>query len=392
MKFTSRNSCQTPSFEFCAFKNGFDLKNLTLAMKPQFAKKKARKKPRVERGHRPPDRDSRSFDIALVPCSMGPACGLICTAGLDGYFKQLNGAWTVRLGWSVSELLARPFVEFVHVDDRAATLAELAKLAAGADTIAFENRYAHQDGSYRWLQWRAKPVPGQPLVHAAARDVTDQRRLEQEIVEISDREKDRLGRDLHDGLCQNLAGIAALCATLSAQLVPKSKPAAAAAEIARLLNDSIAEAHRLARGLNPVGLNGNGLSGALDAFATNIEALFGVSCTYRSNRPSFQLKPEVETHLYRIVQESVRNAITHGKAKHIDLALRLDSTTGTLTIRDDGTGIDPVACLGNGMHTMNYRARLIGASLWVRPRRGCGTRVDCVFGAPSASLEGERHG
>ncbi|MEO6739797.1 MAG: PAS domain S-box protein [Chthoniobacteraceae bacterium] len=323
---------------------------------------------------------------------MSHSCGLVCTAGLDGFFKQLNPAWTVQLGWSVIELLARPFVEFVHTDDRAATLAELSKLAAGADTIAFENRYMQRDGSYRWLHWNAKPVPGQPLVHATARDVTDQRRLEQEIVEISDREKDRLGRDLHDGLCQNLAGIAALCATLGAQLRPKSKPAAAAAEIARLLNDTIGEARRLARGLNPVGLNGSGLSGALDTFALNIGGLFGVSCTYRSNRPSFPLRPEVETHLYRIVQESVRNAITHGKAKRIEIALRIHSSTGTLTIRDDGAGIGSGTCLGNGMHTMNYRARLIGASLWVRPRIRGGTRVDCVFGVPSAPLEDERYG
>lgn len=362
-------------------------------MKTQLLAKSSRKKSSLGCVIQPPDgSDERPLEIAPVPCSLSHACGLVCTAGLDGFFKQLNPAWTAQLGWSVRELLARPFVDLVHADDRAATLAEVAKLAAGADTIAFENRYMHRDGSYRWLQWNAQPVPGRLLVRATARDVTDQRRLEQEIVEISDREKDRLGRDLHDGLCQNLAGIAALCATLSAQLVPKSKPANAAAEIARLLNDSIAEAQRLARGLNPVGLNGTGLSGALDAFATNIGALFGVSCTYRSNRPSFHLRPEVETHLYRIVQESVRNAITHGKAKKIDLALRLDSNTGTLTIRDDGTGIEADARVGNGMHTMNYRARLIGASLWVRPRRGCGTRVDCVFGIPSASLEGERNG
>jgi signal transduction histidine kinase len=141
-------------------------------------------------------------------------------------------------------------------------------------------------------------MPGRSLVQATARDVTDQRRLEREIVEISDREKDRLGRDLHDGLCQNLAGIAALSTTLGRQLASLSTPAAtAAAEIAHLINQAVAQARDLARGLNPVELNGIGLIGALDTLAGNVQALFRVTCTFRCNRRKFRLPAEVETHL-----------------------------------------------------------------------------------------------
>ena len=148
---------------------------------------------------------------------------LMCVAGLDGYFLDVNAAWTSRLGWTSEELEAKPFMDFVHPDDRESTTAEFQKLAAGATTILFENRYRHRNGSYRCLQWSAWPVPGRRRVHATARDITRQKRLEIEVLEIADREKERLGRELHDGLCQSLAGIAALSSTLSKRLVADSK-------------------------------------------------------------------------------------------------------------------------------------------------------------------------
>ena len=143
---------------------------------------------------------------------------LLCIAGFDGYFKRVNPAWTICLGRTLEELEARPFIDFVHPDDREATELEIGAIAEGAKTILFENRYRHRDGSYRWLRWNARAVPGRQKIYAIAQDVTRQKRQEREILEIADREKDRLGRELHDGLCQTLAGIAALGATLSRTL------------------------------------------------------------------------------------------------------------------------------------------------------------------------------
>ena len=149
---------------------------------------------------------------------------MLCIAGLDGYFTRLNPAWKRTLGWTLEELQARPFLDFVHPDDRQATLAQVGVLAAGAPTIAFENRYRCKDGPYRWLQWNARSLPDRRLIYATARDVTDQKRLERQILDIGDREKERLGRELHDGLCQNLAGIAALSAALSRKLAAGVEP------------------------------------------------------------------------------------------------------------------------------------------------------------------------
>ncbi len=105
---------------------------------------------------------------------------LLCIASIDGYFRRLNPAWERTLGYSMADLLARPYLEFVHPDDVGRTAAEIAAVAAnGQSTVAFENRYRCRDGSYRWLSWNATAVTDQSLVYAMARDTTAQRAAEQ---------------------------------------------------------------------------------------------------------------------------------------------------------------------------------------------------------------------
>ncbi len=319
---------------------------------------------------------------------------MLCIAGFDGYFKRWNPAWKHTLGWTLKELQGRPFLEFIHPDERAATLAEVKKLAHGGRTILFENRYRCKDGSYKWLQWSANSLRDRRQIYAIAGDVTKHKTLENEILETSDREKERLGRELHDGLCQNLAGIAALSAALSRKLAAGSEPAAVkAAEIARLLNETIGHARDLARGLNPVGLEHIGLAAALQAFAANVQALFRVSCRFQCHRPFLRLGPEVETHLYRIAQEAVNNAITHGRGRLIEISLSFRNRRGLLSIRDDGVGISKKALAGNGigLHTMDYRSRLIGGSLQVQRLARHGTAVTCAFRLPPNPLKDRRH-
>src|SRR5207248_3999463 len=96
---------------------------------------------------------------------------LLCVADFNGYFCRVNSAWEAVVGFSPAELVARPFVDFVHPEDKAATLAEAAKLAQGASVIRFENRYLHKDGSYRWFHWKAVPDLEHRLIYAIARDV-----------------------------------------------------------------------------------------------------------------------------------------------------------------------------------------------------------------------------
>jgi PAS domain S-box-containing protein len=110
---------------------------------------------------------------------------MLCVAGYDGYFKRLNSAWQRMLGWTTEQLLSKPFLEFVHPDDRAATLEESTKLSTGAETISFLNRYVSADGSYRWLLWNATSDLDRQRIYAAARDVTENKKSEEEIENLN---------------------------------------------------------------------------------------------------------------------------------------------------------------------------------------------------------------
>ncbi len=123
---------------------------------------------------------------------------MLCIAGFDGYFKRLNPAWERVLGYTIEELTARPFVDFVHPDDRAATLAESAKIAKGGRAISFENRYRAKDGSYRWLMWNATPHEEQELIYATARDITERKRLRQEAEAANQAKTEFLARMSHE--------------------------------------------------------------------------------------------------------------------------------------------------------------------------------------------------
>ena len=110
---------------------------------------------------------------------------MLCLAGYDGYFKHLNPAWTQTLGFTQAELMARPYLDFVHPEDRSATVAEAEKLAQGATTIHFRNRYECRDGTYRWLAWTAMPAESEQLIYAVARDITQEVEAEGELREAS---------------------------------------------------------------------------------------------------------------------------------------------------------------------------------------------------------------
>jgi PAS domain S-box-containing protein len=122
-----------------------------------------------ERARAEAERD-RFFDISLE---------MLCIAGHDGYFRQLNPAWQRALGWTPAELMARPYLEFVHPDDRSVTATEGQRLQLGGGSVDFENRYLAKDGSYRWVSWRSSVSPDGSLIYAVARDIQERKRVEQ---------------------------------------------------------------------------------------------------------------------------------------------------------------------------------------------------------------------
>lgn len=122
------------------------------------------------------------------------ALEMLCIAGFDGYFKRINPMWTRTLGWSDAELLARPFLDLVHPEDRDSTIAAASALADGSDVVCFDNRYACKDGSWRWLSWNSYPIVERQLIVAAARDVTDQRRTDERIRRLNEELEQRVSQ------------------------------------------------------------------------------------------------------------------------------------------------------------------------------------------------------
>lgn len=123
------------------------------------------------------------------------AFDLLCIAGFDGYFKQLNPAWEQTLGFSIDELKAQPFIEFVHPDDREATLVAARDLSKGERVVKFENRYLCKDGSYRWLSWKSVPAPDEEQIYAVVQDITDAKQTEDAIQRYA-QELERSNADL----------------------------------------------------------------------------------------------------------------------------------------------------------------------------------------------------
>ena len=109
---------------------------------------------------------------------------LLCQLDFNGYFKRLNPAWERTLGWSRAELMSRPFVEFVHPDDRERTLGQNARVREGGQALEFENRYLCKDGSFRWLLWNAAADADGRVIYSVARDVTERKRAEEEREEL----------------------------------------------------------------------------------------------------------------------------------------------------------------------------------------------------------------
>jgi signal transduction histidine kinase len=190
-------------------------------------------------------------------------------------------------------------------------------------------------------------------------------RLEREILDISEREQQKIGRDLHDTLCQHLTGTAIAGQVLGEKLAAESRPEVTdAAQIVGLIEEGIEMARGLARGLFPVAIETEGLISALRELAATNDGRNGISCRFEEKRPALIDDPFVAAHLYRIAQEAVRNAVRHSGARNIAISLAETDGAAKLTVRDDGKGVGNLSEEGKGMglRIMRHRAGIIGAT------------------------------
>jgi signal transduction histidine kinase len=219
---------------------------------------------------------------------------------------------------------------------------------------------------------------------ALVSEMQERARLEKEILEISEREQRRIGHDLHDSVCQHWAATAMAGQVLSEKLAAKSLAESAdAGEIVRLAHTGITLTRNLANGISPAEMETEGLVTAFREFVANISKMFKIACAFDCESPPQIDDAATATHLYRIAQEAVNNAIRHGKPRQIVIDLSNQKGCVELTIEDDGGGLpdDWRKNRGLGTRIMAHRAAMIGGTFSIEPNPTGGTFVKCTVPA-----------
>jgi PAS domain S-box-containing protein len=306
--------------------------------------------------------------------------GLLWVRG-DGLIDRLNRAAADLLQCGESGGRGRSLGEF-FVDGELFRRV-LLRLRARGTVRDFQTRLRGSRGKVQTVLIDANGLwEEKRLIHTYwfVRDITERRQLEGEVLASSERERQRLSRELHDGLGQHLSGAAYLADSLREQLAASNSEGAIAAQrLTRLVEESIQLTRDLAHGLRPVPAEPGGLMAALYDLTVQVRGLFRIHCSLTCRKPVAVEDEPAATHLYRIAQEAVHNAIRHGKATRVVILLTQRRRRLNLAVRDNGVGIGtaPPRRRGMGLSIMRYRAGLIHGSLLIRPRPCGGTEVVC---------------
>ena len=272
----------------------------------------------------------------------------------------------------------------------------LARLAARQTVYNLQASLRQSDGSIRTVLVDANGLweKGR-LMHSRwfMRDITARKELEREVLAIGERERRNIAQDLHDGLGQHMSGIAYLSDVLRQQLVEnRSAGVSDAARLTSLAQEAIQLTRDLVRGLLPVRPDAEGFADAVRDLASRTRRVFKIDCRFVSRGSSLIHDETVATNLYRIAQESLNNALRHGKASRVDIVLHQNGRRLRLTVRDNGRGISAFTPRrhGMGLRVMQYRADLIHGSLSVHKHRSGGTEVACAVRLPKTKSSGNK--
>jgi len=356
----------------------------------------------------------------------------IASCDLSGRFLFANQKFREMLGYTDSELVVRTIFTITHPDDVDITKSRFGRMVQRRQPVEMEKRYIRKDRSLIWVNVCDTPVldaAGKPLsAVAVAIDVTQRKKmeaalqkskerleklvqqrttalrvantelkneierrkgLEEEILAISDREQQRLGQELHDGLCQHLTAVAFMARSVALRLKNHRVIEVNDIEkIAQLVNDAATDTRNLSRALHRRDVDAVGLVNALEDLVDR--EIWKTPCRLKI-KPAFRIDDDAAaSHLYRIAREAVINANKHAQAREIVVKLERARKEIVLRVTDDGVGIpsEPKLKQGLGSHIMRYRAGVIGGRLEVEsPKRG-GTRVSCYL--PDKALQSHK--
>jgi len=306
-----------------------------------------------------------------------------------GVIRMTNPAFDRMFGFGAGSLIGKHLSQLPcdpPLDRRIAEFADEATARAGAPLVSELTVRGARDGDaglFIEAAITSLVLRGERFWLTMLQDATTRRLLEREVLEASNREQQRIGNDLHDGLGQELTGIALLLRGLENR-AEREAPALSASieEVALLVNDAIFTTRALARGLSPVTFDRGGLALALEELARRLSAMFHINVRCEADDSVERGLESVNAlHLYRIAQEAVTNAAQHGSAGQVMIDLRADGERGLLRIEDNGHGFNTAVqqSKGLGLRIMHYRAQMMAGSLRIESARSQGTTVSCWF-------------
>jgi PAS domain S-box-containing protein len=298
---------------------------------------------------------------------------------MEGCVTYLNPAFTRVFGYTLKESLGRKMDHFVPEEQWKQAMKGIHAILEGHVLPRTETTRRAKDGRLIEVTLRGsvyRDKNGNPLGTVIThRDVSQVKQLEKAIMEIGEKERQKIGNDLHDDLCPHLIGVEGLSKVLKTKMEKTAPEAVQSAQnITRLIQEAIQKTRRLARGLCPVYFK-HGLLSAMQELSANTRTVHQVNCAFLYHEKIPAGNDMVNINLYHIAQEAVQNAIRHGRADRIIIEMTHQKTWFSLSITDNGTGFTPSSEFhGMGLRIMNYRAKLMGASLEIESN-GTGTCV-----------------
>ena len=218
------------------------------------------------------------------------------------------------------------------------------------------------------------------------KDISNRRSLEKEIIEIGENERRRIGQELHDDLGQTLTAIALMSQNLAKRMESNGIPGAGELkDITEMIKEADSYARTLSHSLMPIDLERGGLEHALEQLCDRAEKLFNVKCNFTEKGDALIKRQSTAFNLYRIAQESISNAVKHGKASQVDILLNREGNNFRLHIEDNGVGFSNTAGnekieeKGMGIHTMRYRAHISGGELNITKSENGNTLIECII-------------
>jgi PAS domain S-box-containing protein len=312
---------------------------------------------------------------------------VIYVKDLEGRYLLVNRQFEVLFHLTRDEIQGRTDHDIFPADFADAFCANDRRVLAAGESTEFEEVVPQDDGVHTYISIKFPLHDAAGMVEAVcgiSTDITERQRAEerlrhlaQRLVTVREEERQRLGFDLHDGVCQELIGIAILVDAARARLGPTA--AASAPELAQIsvyLTHMSEHLRELARDLRPMLLHDLGLARSLAALAAGLSTSgLAITADLPSDLP--RLADEIETSLYRIAQEALSNAIRHARARHIELRLAVVDDRIDLIVRDDGCGFEPHAypVQGLGIASMEQRALALHGELQVSSVFDRGTTV-----------------